>query len=55
MSSHSSNPRLTLHDLRKLAATLDRPARIATIFCDSGTRYLSTIYNDEWMKARGFL
>jgi cystathionine beta-synthase len=44
-----------LWGVRKLAATLERPARIVTIFCDSGSRYLSTIFNDEWMKHRGFL
>ena len=44
-----------LWGVRKLARSLDRPARIVTIFCDSGSRYLSTIFNDEWMKQRGFL
>jgi cystathionine beta-synthase len=44
-----------LWGVRKLARSLDRTARIVTIFCDSGSRYLSTIYNDEWMKQRGFL
>jgi cystathionine beta-synthase len=44
-----------LWGVRKLAATLDHPARIVTIFPDSGSRYLSTIFNDEWMKERGFL
>jgi cystathionine beta-synthase len=44
-----------LWGVRKLAQSLDRPARIVTIFPDSGTRYLSTIFNDEWMKERGFL
>jgi cystathionine beta-synthase len=41
--------------VRKLGRTLDRPARIVTVFPDSGTRYMSTIFNDEWMKQRGFL
>jgi cysteine synthase len=27
--------------------------RIATILCDTGFRYLSTIYNPEWMQAKG--
>ena len=27
---------------------------IVTILCDSGLRYLSTIYNPEWLAARGF-
>lgn len=44
-----------LWGVRKLAATVDTPVRIATIFPDSGTRYMSTIYNDAWMKERGFL
>jgi cystathionine beta-synthase len=44
-----------LWGVRKLAGGLDQPARIVTIFPDSGTRYLSTIFNDEWMKERGFL
>jgi cystathionine beta-synthase len=44
-----------LWGVRKLASTIERPARIVTIFCDSGSRYLSTIFNDEWMKMRGFL
>jgi len=44
-----------LWGVRKLAQDLDRPARIVTVFPDSGTRYLSTIFNDEWMRERGFL
>ena len=41
--------------VRQLVSTLDRPARIATLFPDSGFRYLSTIYNDVWMRDRGML
>jgi len=44
-----------LWGVRKLAAKMAMPARIVTIFPDSGTRYMSTIFNDEWMKERGFL
>jgi cystathionine beta-synthase len=44
-----------LWGVRKLAARLDRPARIVTVFPDSGSRYMSTIYNDDWMRAHGFL
>jgi len=44
-----------LWGVRRLARELDRPARIVTIFPDSGTRYLSTIFNDDWMNAKGFL
>ena len=41
--------------VRQLAARLDRPARIATLFPDAGGRYLSTIYDDGWMRRHGFL
>jgi cystathionine beta-synthase len=44
-----------LWGVRKLARELGRPARIVTVFPDSGTRYLSTIYNDDWMRRHGFL
>ncbi len=39
----------------KLAESLKKPARIVTIFPDSASRYLSTIFNDKWMKKKGFL
>ena len=38
----------------KLARHLGPGKRIVTILCDSGSRYLSTIWNPEWLKARGF-
>ncbi|HQN96237.1 MAG TPA: cysteine synthase family protein [Thermoanaerobaculales bacterium] len=44
-----------LWGVRKLIAGLDAPARIVTIFPDSGSRYMSTIYSDDWMRAKGFL
>jgi cystathionine beta-synthase len=39
----------------ELAKKIDRPARIVTVFADSGTRYLSSIYNDDWLKEKGFI
>jgi cystathionine beta-synthase len=39
----------------KLAKSLKKPARIVTIFPDSASRYLSTIFNDRWMKDHHFL
>lgn len=39
----------------RLARQIDRPARIVTIFPDSANRYLSTIFNDDWMKEKGLL
>jgi cystathionine beta-synthase len=44
-----------LWGVRRLARTIGRPARIVTIFPDSGSRYLSTIYNDDWMRRHAFL
>jgi cystathionine beta-synthase len=34
---------------------LDKPARIVTVFADSASRYLSTIFNDRWMAERNLL
>lgn len=39
----------------KLAQEIEKPARIVTIFADAATRYLSSIYNDEWLKEKGIL
>ncbi|MFB0566902.1 MAG: PLP-dependent cysteine synthase family protein [Candidatus Aminicenantaceae bacterium] len=39
----------------KLARELNFRARIATLFPDSANRYLSTIYNDNWLRERKIL
>ncbi|MEP9410049.1 MAG: cysteine synthase family protein [Candidatus Brocadia sp.] len=39
----------------ELASEIKENKRIVVILPDSGDRYLSKIYNDEWMKANGFL
>jgi cystathionine beta-synthase len=44
-----------LWGVREVAGRLDAPARIVTLFPDSGFRYLSTVYNDQWMAEHGFL
>lgn len=36
-----------------LAKQLGRGSRVATILCDTGFRYLSSLYNPEWLKAKG--
>ncbi len=36
-----------------LAQQMGPGKRIATILCDTGFRYLSTLYNPEWMAAKG--
>src|SRR5262245_20003345 len=40
---------------RKVARDAERAARIVTVFPDSGGRYLSTIFNDDWMRQKGLL
>jgi cystathionine beta-synthase len=44
-----------LWGVRQLAKKINRPARIVTIFPDGASRYLSTIYNDEWLKDKGLI
>lgn len=41
--------------LRALAPTLAPGTRVAVLFPDSASRYLSTIFNDEWMRDKGML
>ena len=31
------------------------PKRVVTLVCDSGTKYLSKVYNDYWMLDHGFI
>jgi cysteine synthase A len=38
---------------RQLVAEGRKDARVATILCDTGFRYLSTLYNAEWLRAKG--
>ncbi len=44
-----------LWGVQQVARRLDAPARIVTLLPDHGSRYLSTIYSDEWMRDHGFL
>lgn len=37
----------------RLAKQLGPGKRIVTILCDTGFRYLSTLYNAEWLRAKG--
>ena len=37
----------------ELGRKLGSGARIATILCDTGFRYLSTIYNRAWLEEKG--
>jgi cystathionine beta-synthase/cysteine synthase A len=38
----------------QIANRLDKPATIITVIPDSGIKYLSKLYNDEWMHEKGF-
>ncbi len=38
----------------RLAKNLPAGTRVVTLFPDSGFRYASTIYNDQWMQEHGF-
>ena len=39
----------------KYAKTLKEPKKILVILPDSGNRYASKIYNDEWMMSKGYI
>ncbi len=39
----------------KVAQALDTPKRILVLLPDSAQKYLSKIFNDEWMRSNGFL
>jgi cystathionine beta-synthase len=39
----------------QIAKKLQKPSTIVTILPDTGIKYLSKCFNDEWMKANGFL
>lgn len=38
----------------QIAERIDGPATIVTVIPDSGIKYLSKLYNDDWMKENGF-
>ncbi|MFV0622850.1 cysteine synthase A [Sphingomonas sp. ac-8] len=39
----------------RLARELGAGSRVATILCDTGFRYLSTLYNPEWLAQKGLV
>ena len=39
----------------ELAKKIKKPAIIVTVLPDSGIKYLSKFFNDEWMRVNGFL
>ncbi|BDU78802.1 PLP-dependent cysteine synthase family protein [Mesoterricola sediminis] len=44
-----------IHALRTIAPSIPEGARVAVLFPDSASRYLSTIFNDDWMREKGML
>ncbi len=44
-----------IHATLQYAKSLPPSARVVIIFPDSASRYLSTIFNDEWMRDKGML
>lgn len=44
-----------LSAVRQVVRTAPESSRIVTIFSDAGARYLSTIYDDDWMRNKGFI
>jgi cystathionine beta-synthase len=44
-----------IHAALEVAKGLPPESNVVTLFPDSASRYLSTIYNDDWMVERGFL
>ncbi len=45
----------TLWGALEIAKKAEAGARIATVFADSANRYLSTIYNDDWLRQKGMI
>ncbi len=39
----------------KFARALEKPARLLVLLCDAGSKYLSKIFNDDWMRENGFM
>lgn len=44
---------LNLHAARVLSSHIEEGV-IVTVLCDSGVKYLSKIFNDDWIEAKGF-
>lgn len=44
----------SIYGALEVAKTIGQGKTIVTLLPDSGNRYLSKLYNDEWMKANGF-
>ena len=55
-SSSAARPALIAHAALTVARRLDDPnACVVTFLCDTGERYLSKVFNDEWMRENQML
>lgn len=43
-----------IHAALQVAKDMPSGSRVVTLFPDSASRYLSTIYNDDWMREKGY-
>ena len=41
---------LNVHAAIEVANSVSEPAVIVTVLCDLGIKYLSKVYNDDWLK-----
>lgn len=41
---------LNVHAALKLASQVDKPSVIVTLLCDNGVKYLTKVFNNEWLK-----
>jgi len=45
---------LNAHAALELGSQVDKPAVIVTLLCDSGVKYLSKVFNSQWLKENNF-
>jgi cystathionine beta-synthase len=50
-----SSSGVLLHAALEYCRQQTEPKRVVTFVCDTGNKYLSKMYNDQWMKEHGFL
>ncbi len=46
---------VNVHAAVELANTMKEPCTIVTILCDSGIKYLSKVFNDDWLESQGMI
>ena len=46
---------LNVEAAKRIVEESEEPVTVVTILCDSGIKYLSKVYNDQWMEENGFV